>query len=225
MPSPSTSPEPGRADPRRDQLAELMQTRQELAALRSEIATLKSERQAQRDELGSARARIAELESASRAEGDMRRQLSEVHGKTVAGLRERMAELESKVEKGASLRTRMVELEEDAAERAELEVKVSDLEKALESERSKVSELQAKLAERPAESAGAGHDDLKNIRGVGPKYEKALKALGVTSLRQIADWTPSDIEAFAEKLKLKPERIVKDDWVGRARKLCEPDQA
>jgi predicted flap endonuclease-1-like 5' DNA nuclease len=49
-----------------------------------------------------------------------------------------------------------------------------------------------------------------------------LEQLGVTSVQQVATWTDSDIASFAEKLKIRPERISKDDWVGQAQRL-EPD--
>ncbi len=225
-------PDPQRGDPRREQLAELMQARQELAARHSEVAALKSERQALRDELGSARARIAELEGASRAEAEMRKQLSEVHAKATSGMRERITELELKVSQSASLRSRMAELEEEAARLAELELKISDLGDALGRERNASAELKRKLAEQgeqlrtlesrlAAGAPAATNDDLKTIRGIGPKYEKALRALGITTLRQIAEWSEADVATFANKLNLKPERIVRDDWVGRAKKLIE----
>jgi predicted flap endonuclease-1-like 5' DNA nuclease len=46
-----------------------------------------------------------------------------------------------------------------------------------------------------------------------------LEQIGVTRVQQIAAWSEADVRAFAEKLKIKPERIVKDDWVGQASML------
>ncbi len=208
-----------------------MQVRQELAARQSEVAAVKAERQALRDELGAARTRIAQLEGASRAEAEMRKQLSDEHAKAASGMRDRIADLELKVSQSATLRSRMAELEEETARLAELELKISVLESSLDAERQASAKLKQQLAERDqrsaalearlAEAPAQTSDDLKAIRGIGPKYEKALKALGVTTLRQIAEWSDADVASFAEKLKLKPERIERDDWVGRAKKLVE----
>ena len=72
----------------------------------------------------------------------------------------------------------------------------------------------AKRAEKPN---GQGHgDDLKRIRGIGPAFERALKARGVSSFSQIAAWTASELEEAARALRVKPERIRKEDWVGHA---------
>ena len=57
------------------------------------------------------------------------------------------------------------------------------------------------------------------LRGIGPKFEKALKAIGITTLEQIAAFSAEDIERVAEKLNVSAERIRRDDWVGRAQKL------
>ena len=37
----------------------------------------------------------------------------------------------------------------------------------------------------------------------------------------LAEWTEADILTFAEKLKIRADRITKDDWVGQARQLVE----
>jgi predicted flap endonuclease-1-like 5' DNA nuclease len=183
--------------------------RKELAASQSEAAALKSERQALRDEVAGLRTRLGELEGALRAEATLRRGLSEQHAKTAGALRERVAELESRQAHGADLRGRLQELEEEAARTAELETLLSERD-------ARISSLEAKLAAAPL---GAGADDLKVLRGIGPKFEKALKALGVTTLAQIAAFSPEDVNRIAEQLNVSPERIRRDDWIGRAQKL------
>ncbi len=77
--------------------------------------------------------------------------------------------------------------------------------------------LEGKLAAAP--QAG-GADDLKVLRGIGPKFEKALKAAGVTTLAQIAAWTERRHYPRGRKLNVSAERIRRDDWVGRAQKLA-----
>ena len=74
--------------------------------------------------------------------------------------------------------------------------------------------------ERPKATNGAAQgDDLKRIRGIGPAFERALKARGITTFAQIAGWGASEVDATARALRVKPERIRKEDWVGRASAL------
>ncbi|HVJ19988.1 MAG TPA: hypothetical protein VM686_31455 [Polyangiaceae bacterium] len=197
MPSP---PVTASTAPAQAEHAELLQVRGELAARKSEIAQLKGEL------------------AAARAESEQRRQQNEAQARDLAALRERISELENKAAHGAALRSRVAELEEATARMQELEFRAEELAEKLAERDSLVGVLQNQLVTLPPASA-AVNDDLKNIRGIGPKYEKGLRSLGITTYRQIADWTTADIAIFAEKLKVKPERIVRDDWVGRARKL------
>ena len=62
-------------------------------------------------------------------------------------------------------------------------------------------------------------DDLKLIVGVGPVLERMLHQLGVTSFKEVAYWTESDIDAFDAKLHEFPGRIRRDGWVTQARAL------
>ena len=62
-------------------------------------------------------------------------------------------------------------------------------------------------------------DDLKLIKGVGPKLEKMLNELGITTFAQIAAWSKSDIEEISEKLGSFKDRVTRDDWVKKARQL------
>ena len=71
--------------------------------------------------------------------------------------------------------------------------------------------------EAPAEAA-AVKDDVKLIGGVGPALEKKLAALGITSLKQIAEFTPEDITRVDEELSFKG-RIEREDWIGQAKDL------
>jgi NADH-quinone oxidoreductase subunit E len=69
---------------------------------------------------------------------------------------------------------------------------------------------------------GAGEpDDLKLIVGIGPVLERMLRALGVTSFRQIARWGPREVAEFDSRLPEFPGRIERDQWVTQARALHE----
>ncbi len=61
-------------------------------------------------------------------------------------------------------------------------------------------------------------DDLKLISGVGPALEKKLNALGITSLKQVAEFTPEDVARVDEGLSFKG-RIDRENWIGQAADL------
>ena len=62
-------------------------------------------------------------------------------------------------------------------------------------------------------------DDLKLIRGVGFKMEALLNKNGVYQYRQIARFSPDDIEWLTEAIQSFPGRIERDDWIGQATAL------
>ena len=63
-------------------------------------------------------------------------------------------------------------------------------------------------------------DKLAMINGIGPTLEKKLNGLGITNLRQIAQFTPEDIERVNSVLNFKG-RIEREAWVAQAQKLLE----
>lgn len=73
-------------------------------------------------------------------------------------------------------------------------------------------------AKSEAPAAAGANDDLKQISGVGPALEKKLHALGVTSLKQVAEFTAEDIERVDAELNFKG-RIEREDWIGQAKKF------
>jgi len=70
------------------------------------------------------------------------------------------------------------------------------------------------LPDRPAEV-----DDLKRIKGIGPKMEAILNAKGVYLFRQLANFTPSDVAWVTSALDAFPGRIERDRWVEQAQTL------
>jgi predicted flap endonuclease-1-like 5' DNA nuclease len=73
--------------------------------------------------------------------------------------------------------------------------------------------------------ASAGADDLKKIKGIGPKLEKLLNSLGITSYAQIAAWDDAEIDRIDAQLGTFQGRIRRDDWPGQARFLASGDVA
>lgn len=63
-------------------------------------------------------------------------------------------------------------------------------------------------------------DDLKMIKGVGPKIEQTLNGLGIFHFFQIASWTAENIAWVDESLSFKG-RIEREDWVNQAKVLAE----
>ncbi len=62
-------------------------------------------------------------------------------------------------------------------------------------------------------------DDLKWIRGVGPKNEKALHSIGVFHFDQIVAWT-ADNAKWAGSYMAFPGRIEREDWIGQCKLLA-----
>ncbi|MGB0959675.1 MAG: NADH:quinone oxidoreductase, partial [Halocynthiibacter sp.] len=65
-----------------------------------------------------------------------------------------------------------------------------------------------------------GADDLKRLKGVGPKLEETLNTLGVYHFDQVASWTKKDIEWVDGNLTFKG-RIERDGWVKQAKTLAK----
>lgn len=66
-----------------------------------------------------------------------------------------------------------------------------------------------------------GPDDLKRIKGVGPKLEKLLNQIGVFHFDQIAGWSADEVAWADENLVGFKGRVSRDDWVGQAQRLAQ----
>ncbi|MDB2438053.1 NADH-quinone oxidoreductase subunit NuoE [Hellea sp.] len=68
-------------------------------------------------------------------------------------------------------------------------------------------------------------DDLKFIKGIGPKFEKELNSNGVYYFRQIGAWKAADIKVVEDKIKsLATGRVKRDDWVKQGKALAKTAQ-
>ncbi len=70
-----------------------------------------------------------------------------------------------------------------------------------------------------AAARGGAADDLKQIKGVGPKLEQLLHSLGVFHFDQIADWKGAEIRWMDDNLEGFKGRVSRDEWVKQARIL------
>lgn len=74
-------------------------------------------------------------------------------------------------------------------------------------------------AKRAAPHRKQPADDLKLVRGIGPKIEKVLKEAGITTFTKLAETDVSELETLLKSARLpmtQPEA-----WREQARKLAE----
>lgn len=78
-------------------------------------------------------------------------------------------------------------------------------------------------AAKPAGLSGprdGGADDLKQIKGVGPKLEGLLHSMGFYHFDQIAAWSPSEVAWVDENLQGFKGRVSRDNWIDQAKVLA-----
>ncbi|BAM90878.1 hypothetical protein S58_48990 [Bradyrhizobium oligotrophicum S58] len=62
-------------------------------------------------------------------------------------------------------------------------------------------------------------DDLKLIKGIGPKNERILNDVGVHHFSQIAEWTPAHASWVGHHMAF-PGRIEREHWIAQAKLLA-----
>ena len=67
---------------------------------------------------------------------------------------------------------------------------------------------------------GGQADDLKRIKGVGPKLEELCHSLGFYHFDQIAKWTSGEVAWVDSNLGGFNGRVTRDDWIAQARVLA-----
>ncbi|MEO0681200.1 MAG: hypothetical protein AAF192_12395 [Pseudomonadota bacterium] len=70
------------------------------------------------------------------------------------------------------------------------------------------------------EARAGGADDLKKIKGVGPKLEGVLNGLGFYHFDQIAAWTADEVAWVDVNLEGFRGRVSRDGWVEQAKLLA-----
>ncbi len=92
-----------------------------------------------------------------------------------------------------------------------------------------------RAAQKPADRGAAGSgrppalegprdgkaDDLKMIKGIGPKLEQLLNSMGIYHFEQIASWSAEEVKWVDENLKGFRGRVSRDEWVRQAGILAE----
>lgn len=106
--------------------------------------------------------------------------------------------------------------------------------KAAEEEAARKADADAKAAAaaRPSEESDGTRpagldgprdgkaDDLKQIKGVGPKLEGLLNSLGFWHFDQVSNWTSDEVAWVDANLTGFKGRVSRDDWVGQAKILA-----
>lgn len=115
------------------------------------------------------------------------------------------------------------------------EARLRDRDEAVARLETELAALRAKsgghMGVSPAEPGPAPHaeaeaaatalmDDLTKIKGIGPVLKEKLFGLGITSFRQIADFTQDDIDRVNEVLNFRG-RIEREQWVEQARTIVQ----
>lgn len=200
----------GRAEPLRRQLEDREGLIRSVAEERDEAtrAVIRQERksivQTAQLERELARLRAAETDSAAPA-----RRVAALEGQLAAVVRERD-------EHAAAAWKARAEIKSLTAEIKDRDLRFRTL---LDDRRYLVEQSQdqmARLREDLTRTRLAGGDDLKRITGIGPHLERRLNQHGITTFRQIAEWSESDIDRISKELGPFAHRIRRDRWIEQA---------
>ena len=85
-------------------------------------------------------------------------------------------------------------------------------------EKAKVAAKKPRTMKAPRK---AGADDLKMIKGVGPKLEKLLNTLGFYHFDQIAKWSAEELSWVDDNLEGFKGRASRDEWGSQASTLAK----
>ncbi len=124
----------------------------------------------------------------------------------------------AKTSPSSPLNTKATKRKPKAAKRARGEARAQT---QSEAQAVKKPAVRAKAATASVQLELDSNDDLKKIAGIGPGLEKKLKDEGIVSYRQIAELSPLDIQHLEATIIKFPGRILRDNWIGQAKTLCE----
>jgi predicted flap endonuclease-1-like 5' DNA nuclease len=68
---------------------------------------------------------------------------------------------------------------------------------------------------------GGVADDLKRIKGIGPKLEQLCNELGFYHFEQIANWSSNEVAWVDSNLAGFSGRVVRDNWIEQAKTLAK----
>lgn len=157
-----------------------------------------------RDRLAAVEREVEEARSTLQRQIERNRKQETVHQQVVANLRSELRDARE-----APAPAPAIDPERDGRVRQ----LIADRDSRIHALLRRVEEVEAELGRRPPP-----RDDLKRIRGIGPKIERLLNDNGITAYAQIAAWTEEDIDRMSDELGAFRERIKWDDWPEGARR-------
>lgn len=82
------------------------------------------------------------------------------------------------------------------------------------------SDTPGEMPKMLAAARDGGADDLKQIKGVGPKMQTMLNEMGVYHFDQVAGWSADEVSWVDQNLKGFKGRVSRDNWVEQAATLA-----
>jgi predicted flap endonuclease-1-like 5' DNA nuclease len=67
-------------------------------------------------------------------------------------------------------------------------------------------------------------DNLTEIKGIGPAFQRKLNGLDIFSFRQLSELHGESVERLAQAIAVFPDRIHRDNWIGQASRLFAKKQ-
>ncbi len=183
----------------------------QLVASQEEASRLSTSLQEKDAEIARLTEASAGLEQANQHIDQLERELADLGAQVDAG-RARIAELES----SQAGTTATEPVAEEAAPEPLFDDEFTAEEVADLPDKEEATARVAEIAARTAGDGPAVDDDLKRVHGIGPKLERLLKGMGITSYRQIAAFRDDDIAYVTAALDAFPGRIERDDWMSSA---------
>ncbi len=116
--------------------------------------------------------------------------------------------------------------EEAAAEKAAAEAAAAEAEagEGLDKDGAREDAGEGAKPEMLSAAREGGADNLKEIKGVGPKMEQMLNQMGVYHFDQVAGWSADEVAWVDANLKGFKGRVSRDGWVDQARILASGEE-
>lgn len=209
-----------RSAPLEEMTDELRNSQYEIRELQSAVSIQKDtvenfRRRAEQSEQKAANAQIASDQLAMR--------ISELTSHEES-LKKRIRELDAKLQlldgENSSAKFRMRILESDLDEKTRTVGKLSEeLAEANNKPKAEHRDWSDHPFVRPVEADTDEKDDLTQIKGIGPAFQRKLNSLDIFTFRQISELDGEGVTRLAEVIEVFPDRIHRDNWIGQAMKL------
>lgn len=204
----------------RDEFASrLASVEQQLETESTGLADANLELNKLRNERKELTARIQRLEKEQResAEAMVHNTAEEAHIE-LESMRKKLASREQKIhELDERLRSSRSELEQLHARMEKMRQRVSPLTQKLRQQRQLLRQLRQASARKLDKTRV--HDDLKEIRGIGPALERKLRSHGIEQFAQIAAMSEEELADVSAQLSIAPNMGRRQGWIQQARQL------